>query len=229
MATVVTPPPPPPPTCTRAAPTLTLTGPSGAVAAGTQNTYAVSLKNNDSSGCANATFSLARSVPSGWTGTLSSTSIVLAPGASGSATLAVTSATSAAGGTYGIGVGASSAVGAEHTQNASATYSVAAAVANLTESLGTNKTSYLAGEAVAMAARVLNNGVPVAGAYVTFTVTKPSGGTTALRGTTDANGYAHVSYATGKGKNVVGNYQVTADASSNGLTAKASTSFSVYR
>src|SRR5688572_12464420 len=119
--------PPPTPTCTRAAPTLTLAGPTSAVAAGTQNSYAVSLKNNDSSGCANSSFSLARSVPTGWTGTLSTSAISLAPGATGTATVAVTSPATATAASYGIGVGASSPVGSVHTQNASSTYTVATA------------------------------------------------------------------------------------------------------
>ena len=142
------------------APTLTMSGPTAAVNAGTQNTYSVSLKNNDSSDCGTTSFSLARTVPSGWTGTLSSSAISLAPGATGTATLAVTSPTTAAAGSYGIGLGTSSSVGSGHTANASSTYAVAAA--QLTETVTTSKTTYKAGETVSWTARVLKNGVPVA-------------------------------------------------------------------
>jgi hypothetical protein len=225
-----TPPPPPAPTCTHAAPTLTVTGPTAAVAAGTANTYTLSLKNNDSSACTSTAFALARTVPSGWTGTLSSSSLALAPGASGSATLVVTSATSTAAGSYGIGVGTSSAAGSEHTQSASTTYSVAAAVvAPITETVGTDKATYKAGEAVAASARVMQNGVAVAGAQVSFTITKPSGSNVVLRAVSDANGYARVSYATAKGQGAVGTYQLSAAASSGGQTARATASFSVYK
>jgi len=230
QAAVVTPPPPPPPTCTHAAPTLTMAGPTSAVAAGTSNTYSLTLKNNDGSGCSNTSFALARSVPSGWTGTLSSSAIDLAPGASASATLVVTSATSAAAGSYGIGVGASSAVGSEHTQSASSTYSVAAvAVAPITETVGTDKSTYKAGQTVSATARVLQNGVAVAGAKVSFTVIRANGSTTVLTGTTDANGYARVSFSTTRGQGAVGTYQLIADATSGSLTAKATSTFSVYK
>jgi hypothetical protein len=230
QAAVVTPPPPPPPTCTRAVPTLTMTGSTSAIAAGTSNTYSLTLKNNDSSGCSNTSFALARSVPSGWTGTLSSSAIDLAPGASANATLVVTSATSAAAGSYGIGVGASSAVGSAHTQSASSTYSVAAvAVAPITETVGTDKSSYKAGETVSMTARVLQNGAAVAGATVKFTVAKTSGGSVVLSATTDSSGYARTSYKTAKGQGAVGTYQLIADATSGSLTAKATGSFSVSK
>jgi hypothetical protein len=229
-----TPPPPPAPTpdptptCTHAAPTLTLTGPTGAVAAGTANSYAVSVQNNDSSACSNTTFALARSIPSGWTGTLSATSVVLAPGASGSATLAVTSPGTAAAGSYGVGVGTSSTVGSVHTANAASTYAVAAPVA-LTETVSTDKSTYRSGETVSITARVLQAGTAVSGAAVSFTATKPNGSKVLLSGTTDSNGYATVSFKTGKGTGNVGYYQVTAVATSGSLTTQATSTFAVSR
>ncbi|QSX78684.1 NEW3 domain-containing protein [Agrilutibacter solisilvae] len=226
-------PPEPTPVCTHAAPTLTMTGPTGTVAAGTQNTYSVTLKNNDSSACANASFSLARSVPSGWTGTLSTTSISLAPGVSSTVTLAVTSPATAAAGSYGIGVGTSSAAGSVHTQNASSTYQVAAAQtpapAPITETVSTSKSVYLPGEVASITARVLANGVAVSGAQVSFTIVKPNGGSSVLTATTDASGYARASFATSKGKASLGTHQVTAKATSGTQTANATTSFSVAR
>jgi hypothetical protein len=221
-------PPAPTPVCTTAAPTLTMTGPTGTVAAGTQNTYSVTLKNNDSADCANTSFSLARSVPSGWTGTLSATTLSLAPGASGNATLVVTSPTTAAAGSYGIGLGASSAVGSVHTKSASATYQVAAPV--MTETVSTSKSTYRAGETVTMTARVLVNGQPVSGAAVNFTAVKPNKvNKVILNGTTDANGYARVSFVAGSGSSSIGTYQLTATATYSGMTTKATSSFSVTR
>ncbi|WP_167285032.1 NEW3 domain-containing protein [Marilutibacter alkalisoli] len=119
----------PTPTCTRNAPTLSLSGGGSAVAAGTAITYTLSLTNRDSSACQNTSFSLARTVPSGWTGTLGSSSLSVAPGASASTTLRVTSPTSASAGSYNIGAGTSSSVGSSHTANASATYTVASQTA----------------------------------------------------------------------------------------------------
>jgi len=217
-----------PPVCTRAAPTLTLTGPTTAVAAGTTNSYAVSVKNNDSSGCSTTTFALAGSVPSGWTGALSAPSVALAPGTSGSATLAVTSSADAAAGSNAIGVGTSSTVGSAHTANASSTYAVAPPV--LTETVATSKSSYKAGEVVSMTARVLKNNVAVAGATVSFNALKPNGiNTIKLSGTTDANGYAKVSFTSGTGKSSIGTYKLTATATSGSLTTQATSSFTVAK
>jgi hypothetical protein len=223
--------PAPAPTCTHAAPTLVLTGPTTAVAAGTKNTYALNLKNNDGSGCSNTTFVLARTVPSGWTGTLSATSVALAPGASASATLAVTSTTTAAAGSYGIGVGTSSSVGSVHTGNASTTYVVSAPVITAqTETVGTDKSTYIAGQKVYMSARVLKGGVAVAGASVSFVALKPNGvNKVTLSGTTDSNGYARATLSTGKSAGSIGTYQLTASTTSGSQTATAKTTFSVSK
>ncbi|WP_460823375.1 NEW3 domain-containing protein [Lysobacter olei] len=224
-----TPTPAPTPTCTRAKPTLSLAGPTTAVAAGTTNSYSVTLKNNDSSGCSNTTFALARSVPSGWTGTLSTTGVALAPGASGTAVLKVTSPTSAAAGGYGVGVGTSSSVGSTHTANASSTYSVAAAV-GMTETLTTSKSSYKAGEVVSITARVMKGSVAVSGAKVSFVALKPNKvNTIELSGTTNSSGYVTVSFKSGTGSSSIGTYQVTSTATNGSDTAKSTTSFSVYK
>ena len=224
-------PPPPTPTCTRAAPTVTMTGPTAAVAAGTANNYTLSLKNNDSSACANTSFALARSVPTGWTGELSTTAIALSPGASGTATLAVMSTTTAAAGNYGIGAGVSSANGSVHTGNASVTYAVAApAVVGLTETVSTSKASYKGGEVVSITARVLKNGVAVSGASVAFDALKPNGvNHVILSATTDASGYARVSFTSGVGPSSIGTYKLSAVATSGSLTKTATTTFSVYK
>jgi len=112
-------------TCTRAAPSISLTGGGTAVAAGGNVGYTMKLTSHDSSACPATTFTLAGSVPDGWTGTLSRGSVTLAPGAATSATLTVTSSATAAAGSYGIGAAMSSPVGALHTANASATNIVA--------------------------------------------------------------------------------------------------------
>ncbi|RNF83286.1 choice-of-anchor Q domain-containing protein [Montanilutibacter psychrotolerans] len=223
--------PDPTPTCTRAAPTLTLTGPISAVAAGSRNNYPITVKNNDSSACSNTTFSVARSVKTGWTGDLSTSTIALAPGATGSATLSVTSATDALAGTYSVGVGVGSGVGAIHTRNAAIIYTVSPAISTgLTETVYASKTSYKAGETVSLAARVLKNGVAVKGATVSFTALKPNGiNKVILSGTTDASGYARVSFVSGSGPSSIGTYKLTAVATSGSLTTQATTTFSVYK
>jgi len=224
--------PPPAPTCTRAAPTVTISGPTAAVAAGTTLNYTVSVANRDSSACAATSFALARSVPAGWVGNLGVSSLTLGPGASGSTQLAVASPASAGAGGYGIGVGTSSAAGSTHVANGSTTYTVATATTPppapaLSDSVGTDKTSYLRGETVTMSARVLDNGSPAAGASVKFTLTQPGGGATTLTATSGSDGYARTSYKLGKAKSAVGTWQVRADASLSGASATSASSFGV--
>jgi hypothetical protein len=64
-------------------------------------------------------------VPAGWTGTLSNGTVALNPGATGSAVLNVTSPAAATGGSYSVGVAASSPLGVPHTASASTRYLVA--------------------------------------------------------------------------------------------------------
>ena len=211
--------------CTRSAPVLAISGSTAALAAGATNTYALSLSNKDSGGCAATTFSLARSLPPGWTGTLGTSSLTLSAGASGTTTLTVASPASAPAGSYGVGVGTSSSAGTVHTANAGTTYSVAASP--LSETVGTDKTSYLRSETVAMSARVTNAGAPVSGASVRFVVALPGGGSATISVNSGSDGVARASYKTGKAKSAVGTYQLRADASSGGFAATASTSFNV--
>ena len=212
-------------TCTRAAPVLTLAGPTAAVAAGSTNNYTLTVSNKDSGGCAATTFSLARSVPTGWSGALGASSLTLSAGASGTTTLAVTSPATATAGNYGVGAGASSSAGSVHTANAGSTYSVAAS--SLSETVSTDKTSYVRAETVAMTARVSNAGAPVAGASVRFVITLPGGASTTVSATSGSDGVARASYKTGKAKTAIGTYQLRADATGSGGSATATSSFSV--
>ena len=217
------------PTCTRAAPTISLAGSTAAVAAGSSVNYTLSIANRDSSACAATTFNLARSIPSGWTGALAASTMSLGPGASGSTTLTVSSPATAPAGSYGIGAGASSSVGSAHTANASTTYSVASAPSSgtLTETVGTDRTSYLRGQTVYMSALVKNNGVAVNGATVKFNVTLSNGSVAVVTATSGSDGYARSTYGLGKGKGAIGNYALRADATSGGSSASANASFSV--
>lgn len=220
----------PAPTCTRAQPIMTLTTPDTEAAAGTQVTYTLAVANKDSSACPATTFNLARSVPSGWTGTLAATTLALSPGTSGSTTLEVTSPANAAAGTYAIGAGIASSVGSTHTENAYKAYTVTEDPGTgggaLTETVGTDKSSYSPGQTVYMSALVKRDGVAVQGASVSFTVVLPNGGSSVLNATSANDGHARASYRIGKG-NSTGTYSVRAVASSGGGSATASTTFTV--
>lgn len=216
-----------PQACVRAAPTLSLSGGTSPVAAGSAVAYTVSVTNRDSAACAATSFNLAGSVPAGWTSQLAATSLSLSPGSSAGTTITVTSATTAAAGSQGIGIGASSSAGAVHTASAGATYTVAAIAGVLTNSVGTDKASYAKGDTVFLSALVKRDGVLAAGASVKFTVTVPGGTTSVVSATSGADGYARASYKTGKGKGAAGAYGVRADASLGGGTASATATFSV--
>ena len=138
------------------------------------------------------------------------------------------SAATASAGSYGIGVGASSSVGSAHTANKSTTYSVASAPSSgtLTETVGTDKSSYLRGQTVYMSALVKNNGVAVNGASVKFNVTAPGGSVMVVTAVSGSDGYARGTYKISKGKGAVGSYALRADATSGGKTASATANFS---
>ena len=102
------------------------------------------------------------------------------------------------------------------------------AQANLSVTAGTTAPVYVRGTTVTMTARVLNNGVPVAGVRVNFDALKPNGvnhvyGT----GTTDSEGNASASFVSGTGPSSIGTYQLTATATSGGTTATGTATFIV--
>lgn len=181
-------------TCTRVAPMVSLTGGGAVVAPGTTVTYTLSISNRDSSGCPATGFVLARSAPAGWASTLSRTSIALAPGASDSAVLNVTSPTTAVGGSYGIGTAVSSPLGALHTASVSTTYVVtpklAIADASIVEgNTGTKTANFTVSLAKPTVVPVTfniatTNGTAAAGSDYTATsrvgVTIPQGSTSAI-------------------------------------------------
>ena len=92
-----------PPTCTRSAPSVTVNPASGMVDPGDKIDYTVTVTNNDSSGCANATYTVTpSSTTSGFSYSPTSQPWTLAPGASNSRVFSVTSPSGAADGIYTI-------------------------------------------------------------------------------------------------------------------------------
>lgn len=83
--------------CTRYNPTVTISPSSQSGSAGSTLTYTVNVKNNDNSECGSSTFSLSYSVPSGWTGSLSGTSLTINPGSTSITSFSVTSPLTALG------------------------------------------------------------------------------------------------------------------------------------
>ena len=218
----------PAPACTRAAPGVSLAGGGSAVAAGTTVGYTLTVTNRDSSACTASTFTLARSLPTGWAGSLATGTLSLSPGTSGSTALSVTSPPTAGAGSYSIGAATSSSLDSVHTASAAAAYSIASpADGGLANASATDKSSYLRGETVRMSALVKSGGVAVSGASVRFTIISPSGNATAVSAVTGSDGYARSSYKLGKGKAAIGRYTLRADATYANATATSSATFSV--
>jgi hypothetical protein len=76
--------------CAERAPTVTVAPASQAGLPGASLAYSVTVTNRDGAGCDPASFALGASFPSGLAGSFGSASLALAPGASGSTNLAVT-------------------------------------------------------------------------------------------------------------------------------------------
>jgi hypothetical protein len=219
------PPPPPPPVCAPANPTVALS-PSATVSLppGGTASYTVTVTNNDSSSCSASTFSLSKSFPTGWTVSLASSNLGVAPGASATTTLQVTVAITAAAVSYTIGVGATNTSNTAYF--GAATVSVSVLPVSLTVAVSTNKPSYPRNQAVTVTATVNSGGLPVSGTSVNFTIKKSNGTSVAGSALTGTSGKAVYKYRL-TAKDPVGAYSADAKASVNGASATNSTSFTV--
>ena len=114
------------PTCVRANPIVSISpAQSQPVQAGTEVIYAVSVANNDSSGCSASSFALQATVLSGWTSVLGNAAPSLNPGASTTTTLKVKSPTTAIAGSYSLAVKATNSQASTYTASASGQYVIA--------------------------------------------------------------------------------------------------------
>lgn len=87
--------------CTYNNPTITLNPPSKTGTKGSTQTFTISVTNNNTATCANETFTLTGAIPGGWTNSISPTNTVtLASGGVMTRSFNVTSAATAAPGTY---------------------------------------------------------------------------------------------------------------------------------
>jgi 5-hydroxyisourate hydrolase-like protein (transthyretin family) len=101
------------------------------------------------------------------------------------------------------------------------------ASSSLSTTVTTDKTTYVAGDNVMSINTTTLGTQPLAGASVTFTITKPNGVTTTQTSTTDANGRAGYKWRLNKQKDPSGSYQVRTVATSQGKSVSATTSFTV--
>jgi uncharacterized protein YfaS (alpha-2-macroglobulin family) len=149
--------------------------------------------------------------------------VTVAPEASTSATVSVTSPPTAGSGYYTVDVSATDPTNATRSAATSATYVIPP---SMDVSVQTDRPSYRANQTVTITTAVSANGVPVAGASVSVTIARPNGSTTSLSATTDSTGGAIVKYRL-KRQDPTGRYQATSTATGSGSAGKGATSFAV--
>jgi hypothetical protein len=113
--------------CARQAPTVVASPTSQAAAPGGTLGYTVAITNNDGTTCPAGAFNLAQSLPAGFGGTLSASSVTLAAGTGTSVAWSVTSPAGSADGLYTLSVTASEG-GTSQAGTAQASYTVLAPV-----------------------------------------------------------------------------------------------------
>jgi len=111
-------------TCIAVAPTVTLSPARQSAQPGVDLAYTATVTNHDPAVCEPSAFDLSASVPTGWSGTLSGASLVLAPGEQGQRTLTARSALEATDGDGSIEVAAHDASESTHGGSGSAIYAV---------------------------------------------------------------------------------------------------------
>lgn len=110
------------PACAHATPGVVFTpNQSQIVMPGSAVSFTVSITNNDNVGCSSSLFGLAGSVPAGWTAALATSTLTLAPGAVGTATLQVISPSSATSGLYNVSLSATNSSVSSYAYSGSGT------------------------------------------------------------------------------------------------------------
>ncbi|MGE0404754.1 MAG: NEW3 domain-containing protein [Candidatus Korobacteraceae bacterium] len=180
--------------CVRANPDVSMSLPSQSFPAGSTSSYTVSVSNRDSSGCSNTGFALAASVPSGWTSAFGSSTLSIAPGATATTTMMVTSPIGASLGQYIVGVTAGNLSASSFRGTGSSSYtisgsapgfSLAASPGNLTIKQGNNfsvqVTSTIA-NGFSSSLSLTVNGLPagVAASFSPASLPAPGSGTASL-------------------------------------------------
>jgi hypothetical protein len=112
--------------CGSSAPSVSVSPGSRTGAPGTAASYDVAVVNNDPPACASTPFVLGQAVPAGWTSTLSSGTLQLAPGATGHATLSVTPPLGTSSGTYNLTASVADPNVPVHSGSATGSYTVVA-------------------------------------------------------------------------------------------------------
>jgi hypothetical protein len=150
--------------------------------------------------------------------------VSIAAGASSSTTLQVTSPAGTVDGFYNSMVTAGNASDATYSTSSSATCAI---ISSLGVSISSDQASYTRNQTATVTAFVTGGGSPLSGVSVVFAMKKANGVVVTGAGTTGANGLAVFKYRFNKQKDPTGTYQVSASASSNGMSGSGTAIFSV--
>lgn len=209
--------------CVRANPTVTVTpAQSPWMPAGSTASYTVSVRNNDGNSCGASGFNTQAIVPSGWTSSASTPAID--PGSTATISVQVTSPVGVSDGYYGLTVKSQNTGSTSNSGSAQVTYSL---ICTLSVSNVATQATYMRNQTATVNATVKAGGMPLAGAAVTFTLTKSNGTTVNSTATTGSNGVATFKYSFNRKKDPTGTYQVRAQASANGVSGVGTVSFTV--
>lgn len=218
----------PPPTCIMAAPSVAISAPTNQwVAQGSTTSYTLQITNNNTSGCSSNTFGLQAAVPSGWTWTTATPTLLVLPGAVSTASIQVTVPLGAVGGNYPINLGAVNVANSGFAAQVSAGATV---FSSLGISVTSNQASYTSTQTATLTANVTANGTGVSGVSVSFVVTKPDGSTGAVgTGISGSNGVAVFTYKFNRKRDPIGTFRATASAALNGVSGNGATTFVLAR
>jgi hypothetical protein len=211
------------PVCTRSNPTVSISPTQSQwMGAGASANFTFSVTNNDGASCGSSVFNMNGSAPSAWISSLGNSSLSLAPGASGSTTLKVTSPVGAANGFYTISANADNSSASSYAASASGTY----VIQTVTISVSASQATYTRSQTANITASMVAGSSPYTGAAVTVSITKSNGSVVTLTGTTASNGAVTVSYRFKK-TDPVGTYNVTASGNTGNGSITANSSFTV--
>jgi M6 family metalloprotease-like protein len=195
-----------PPPCSTANPMVSLSPTNPTVAAGQPVAYTLSVRNNDSSTCPSATFSVASAAPSGWASVLSAQTLTLSPGQSGSVTITKTAGSTA--GTFAVT--AALARGAS-TVTASANCTVTLPSAGTEKPVVTSwptKPSFAIGEIFTFTIKATKSGLPVYPGNAAIVLMRPNGTSTYRILPLGPDGTVLWSYISASTRDVPGEYTV---------------------
>jgi M6 family metalloprotease-like protein len=205
--------------CVQANPNVTLSPSNPSVYPGNNVNYTVNVKNNNSAGCAAATFNLGSSLPSGWGTSFSPSAITLSSGANGNVTMTKTAPSNASLGTTAV---QATATNGSYSGTGNANVTVTNPPPPITVTVSSPAGPFSIRQTVAITATVLSGSNPASGASVTFTMTKANGSKTTKVLTTNSSGKATWSYKVAQ-KDPKGQYSVSAAATLNGQNGSSAT------